>query len=80
MVKELKAAPTLLGHHGVPGVDIAAIEDLLHRMAQLSDAIPQLASVTLRPCVASVNSISVLGGRVFVAPTANQRDPLARVL
>jgi hypothetical protein len=64
----------------VPGVDIAAIEDLLHRMAQLSDAIPQLASVTLRPCVASVHSISVLGGRVFVAPTANQRDPLARVL
>jgi hypothetical protein len=80
MVKELKSAPTLLGRHGVPGVDVAAIEDLLHRMAQLSDAIPQLASVTLRPCVASVNSISVLGGRVFVAPTANQRDPMARVL
>jgi hypothetical protein len=30
--------------------------------------------------VASVNSISVLGARVFVAPTADQRDPLARFL
>jgi acyl-CoA synthetase (NDP forming)/RimJ/RimL family protein N-acetyltransferase len=80
MVRELKAAPTLLGRHGAPAVDIAGVEDLLHRVAQLADAIPQLALVTLRPCVASVNSISVLGGRIFVAPTADQRDPLARVL
>ncbi|HKN44753.1 MAG TPA: acetate--CoA ligase family protein, partial [Propionibacteriaceae bacterium] len=80
MVRELKAAPTLFGRHGAPGVDIAGIEDLLHRMAQLADAIPQLASVTLRPCVASVNSISVLGARVFITPTADQRDPLARIM
>jgi hypothetical protein len=80
MVRELRAAPTLLGRQGAPGLDIARIEDLLHRVAQLSDAIPQLASVTLRPCVASVNSLSVLGARVFIAPTADQRDPLARVL
>jgi acyl-CoA synthetase (NDP forming)/RimJ/RimL family protein N-acetyltransferase len=80
MVRELKAAPTLFSRHGAPAVDVAAIEDLLHRVAQLSDAIPQLASVTLRPCVASVSSISVLGARVFIAPTADQRDPLARVL
>jgi acyl-CoA synthetase (NDP forming) len=80
MVRDLKAAPTLFGRHGAPGVDIAGIEDLLHRVAQLSDAIPQLASVMLRPCVVSVNSIAVLGARVFIAPTADQRDPLARVL
>jgi hypothetical protein len=80
MVRALKAAPTLFGRHEAPAVDVAAIEDLLHRVAQLSDAIPQLASVTLRPCVASVSSISVLGARVFIAPTAGQRDPLARVL
>jgi hypothetical protein len=49
-------------------------------VAQLADAIPQLASVTLRPCVASVSSLAVLGARIFIAPTANQRDPLARVL
>ena len=57
-----------------------SLEDVLHRVAQLSDAIPQLASVTLRPCVASVSSLSVLGARVFIAPTADQRDPMARVL
>jgi hypothetical protein len=80
MVRDLKAAPVLFGRHGAPGVDVAGIEDLLHRLAQLADAIPQLASVTLNPCVAALNSVAVLGARVFVAPTADRRDPLARVL
>jgi acyl-CoA synthetase (NDP forming) len=80
MVRDLKTAPVLFGRHGAPGVDIAAIEDLLHRVAQLADAIPQLASVSLSPCVASLNSVAVLGCRVLIAPTADRRDPLARVL
>ena len=80
MVRDLKAAPVLFGRHGAPGVHVAGIEDLLHRLAQLADAIPQLASVTLNPCVAALNSVAVLGARVFIAPTADRRDPLARVL
>ena len=80
MVRDLRAAPTLFGRHGSPGVDIACIEDLLHRVAQLSDEIPQLASVALTPCVASVSSIAVLGARVVVAPTDDRRDPMARTL
>ncbi len=80
MVRDLKAAPVLFGAHGARGVDIEGIEDLLHRVAQLADAIPQLASVILSPCIASLNSVAVLGARVLIAPTADRRDPLARVL
>jgi acyl-CoA synthetase (NDP forming)/GNAT superfamily N-acetyltransferase len=80
MVRDLKAAPVLFGRHGTPGVDVAGIEDLLHRLAQLADAIPQLASVALSPCIASLNSVAVLGARILIAPTADRRDPLARVL
>jgi acyl-CoA synthetase (NDP forming)/GNAT superfamily N-acetyltransferase len=80
MVRDLKAAPVLFGRHGTPGVDIAGIEDLLHRVAQLADANPQLASVTLSPCIASLNSVSVLGASVLIAPTDSRRDPLARTL
>jgi acyl-CoA synthetase (NDP forming) len=80
MVRDLKAAPVLFGRHGTPGVDIAGIEDLLHRVAQLADAIPQLASVILSPCIASLSSVSVLGARVLIAPTADRRDPLTRTL
>ena len=80
MVRDLRAAPTLFGRHGSPGVDIEAIEDLLHRVAQLADDLPQLASVTLSPCVASMAASPVLGARIFIAPTDDHRDPLARTL
>ncbi len=80
MVRDLKAAPTLFGRHGTPGVDIAAIEDLLHRVSQLADDLPQLASVALSPCIASREGMCVLGARIFTAPTDDRRDPMARVL
>ena len=80
MVRDLRAAPTLFGQHGRPGVDIEAIEDLLHRVAQAADDLPQLASLTLKPCVAAVEGVAVLGARAFIAPTADRRDPLARTL
>ena len=80
MVRDLKAAPTLFGRHGNPGVHIAGIEDLLHRVAQLADDLPQLASVALSPCVASLTGMAVLGARVFIAPTDDRRDPMARTL
>jgi hypothetical protein len=80
MVRDLRAAPTLFGRHGSPGVDIAGIEDLLHRVAQLADDLPQLAAVSLSPCIASRSGMAVLGARVVIAPTDDRRDPLARTL
>jgi acyl-CoA synthetase (NDP forming) len=80
MVRDLRAAPTLFGRHGSPGVDIAGIEDLLHRVAQLADDVPQLASVSLSPCVASRSGMAVLGAHIIIAPTDDRRDPLARTL
>jgi len=80
MVRDLGAAPTLFGRHGSPGVDVEAVEDLLHRVAQLADDLPQFASLSLRPCVAALRGVTVLGARAFVAPTADRRDPLTRTL
>jgi hypothetical protein len=80
MVRDLKASETLFGRHGTPPVDVPGVEDLLHRVAQLADAVPQLASVVLQPCIATRRGVVVLGARVVLAPTADQRDPLARTL
>jgi acyl-CoA synthetase (NDP forming)/GNAT superfamily N-acetyltransferase len=80
MVRDLKAAPTLFGLHGAPGVDVSRVEDLLHRVAQLADELPQLATLLLTPCIATRSGLSVLGARVEISPTNDQRDPLARVL
>ena len=80
MVRDLRTAPVLFGRNKSPGVDTALVEDLLHRVAQLADEHPQLASVVLSPVVASSGSLSVLGVRVHIAPTGERRDPLARTL
>lgn len=80
MVRDLRAAPTLFGRHGAPGVDVTAVQDLLHRVAQLADDLPQVASMSLSPAIASLSGVTVLGARAFVAPTSGRRDPMARTL
>lgn len=80
MVRDLRAAPTLFGQHGAPGVDVGKVEDLLHRVAQLADELPQLSWLLLTPCIANRSGLSVLGARIEIAPAGDKRDPLARVL
>ncbi|HYI56482.1 MAG TPA: GNAT family N-acetyltransferase, partial [Microlunatus sp.] len=80
MVRGLRAAPLLFGRENSPGVNVAAVEDLLHRVAQLADDLPQLAALALSPCVASLTGMAVLGASIRLAPTDDQRDPMARVL
>lgn len=80
MVRDLKAAPVLFGRHGAPGMHVPGIEDLLHRVAQLADDHPQLASLSLSPCIASREGMCVLGAQILTAPTDDRRDPMARVL
>jgi acyl-CoA synthetase (NDP forming) len=80
MVRGLRAAPLLFGRENSPGVKVSAVEDLLHRVAQLADDLPQLAALTLSPCVASLTGMAVLGASIRLAPTDDQRDPMARVL
>ncbi|HIT74210.1 MAG TPA: GNAT family N-acetyltransferase [Candidatus Avipropionibacterium avicola] len=81
MVRDLKAAPVLFGSYGgSPAVDVNALEELVHRVTQMADALPQLALLRLAPCIVSPSGINVVGARVVVAPTAEQRDSLARSL
>ncbi len=47
LVRSVRAAPRLFGYRDQPAVDVGAIEDLLARVAALSDALPDLASLEL---------------------------------
>ncbi|GAB3710551.1 GNAT family N-acetyltransferase [Mariniluteicoccus flavus] len=80
MVLDLRAAPTLFEHDGAPGADLAAVENLLGRVARLADDHPQLADVDLTPCIASPGGVWVVGATVTVAPTADVRDAQSRSL
>lgn len=80
MVRDLRAAETLFGRNGSARTDVGAVQTLLHRLSELADDLPQLASVHLSPCIASTRGVSVLGASIEVAPAAARRDPMARSL
>ncbi len=49
MVRSVRAAPLLLGHAGSAPADLAAVEDLLARLARLADDLPEVAAPGAQP-------------------------------
>ena len=47
MVREIKAAPLLFGYRGSEVVDVDAVEELMLRVAQLKNDLPQVRSLEL---------------------------------
>ena len=77
MVREIKAAPLLFGYRGGEQVDVAAVEQLLLRVAQLKNDLPQVRSLELTLVLAGAHGATVLDG---VAPgRAGRRRPLRLV-
>ena len=56
----VRAAPLLLGHGGSTPVDVAALEDLLARLARLADDVPEVAALELNPVIAAPGGAAVL--------------------
>lgn len=79
MVTQLKAAPLLMGRDGAAPVDLDRVYDLIHRVSELKDALPQVSELVLTPVLAASNDLQVLGARIRVLPTG-QRDLFARTL
>ena len=52
MVRSIKGYRLLEGYRGHPAADIAAIEDLLLRIARLVEEVPQIAELDLNPIIA----------------------------
>jgi acyl-CoA synthetase (NDP forming)/GNAT superfamily N-acetyltransferase len=74
MVREVKAAPMLFGYRGAEVVDVEAIEDLLLRVAQLKNDLPQLHTLDLNLILAGAHGATVLDARGRVAPVADARS------
>jgi acyl-CoA synthetase (NDP forming) len=74
LVRSVRAAPLLLGHRGAPPVDIPALEDLVARVAQLADDLPELAELTLDPVLATPMGVAVRAASGRLARTAVRAD------
>ena len=79
LIREIKAAPLLFGWHGAEPVDTDALEELLLRVSQLVDDIPEVASVELEPVVVAPRGLAVLGATVRLArlPARDDLGPRA---
>jgi acyl-CoA synthetase (NDP forming) len=74
LLRSVRAAPLLLGHRGAPSVDMTALEDLVARVAQLADDLPELAELTLDPVLASPTGVVVRAASGRLARPAVRAD------
>ena len=74
MVREIKAAPLLLGYRGSEPVDLAAVEHLLLRVAQLKNDLPQVRSLDLNLVLVGAAGTCVLNAVCRVEPVSDARS------
>lgn len=80
MVREVKAAPLLLGYAGGIMADLSAVEDLLHRVARLVDDLPEVAAVELNPVLVAESGLAVVNASLRVTTPAPRTDWYTRRL
>jgi hypothetical protein len=76
----VRAAPLLRGHRGAQPVAAAALEDLVARVAQLADDLPEVAELTLDPVLAAPTGVAVLAATGRLARPAVRTDRGPRML
>jgi acyl-CoA synthetase (NDP forming) len=64
LIRSIRAAPLLLGHPGAPGVDLTALRDLLLRISQMADDLPQIAELELSPVFARPDGVQAVDARI----------------
>lgn len=80
MLAELRVARSVFGQKVTATGNVDAVCDLLVRVAELADRVPQLAEIVLNPCIAGPTGVYIAGVEVRVAPGVDQRDALSRSL
>ena len=66
LIRSVRAAP-LLGRSGVPA-GLASLRDMLLRVSQPADDLPQVAEVELSPVVARPDGALAVEGRIRIQP------------
>jgi acyl-CoA synthetase (NDP forming) len=70
-----KAAILLSGFRGAPPADLESVQDLLLRVSQLAEDLPELAELDLNPVIAGPDGCLVVDARVRLAPPPRTSSP-----
>ena len=67
MLRALRTFPLLDGYRGAPRADVAALEDVLVRVAALAAAHPEIAELDCNPVLVGPGGATVVDARVRIA-------------
>ncbi len=74
LVRDVRAAPLFFGYRGSEAIDVPAVEELIHRLAQLKDGIPEVQILDLSLVLAGAKGAKVLRASGRVCPVADARS------
>jgi acetyl coenzyme A synthetase (ADP forming)-like protein len=80
LVRSVRGAPLLFGHGGSRPADVAALEDLLLRVARMAEDIPELVAMDLDPVVVTPDGLVVVDAKAQVTAAPLVPDPTIRRL
>ena len=68
MVESLRIAKLLNGFRGSAPVDVTALREVIERVAELAEAIPEIADIDLNPLIVSARGATAVDIKVRVTP------------
>ncbi|MFZ3452420.1 GNAT family N-acetyltransferase [Arthrobacter sp. 7Tela_A1] len=80
LVRAPRASRRLFGYQGLPRVDVAALEDVVARLALLKDEHPEIALVDINPVLVSVQGVTVLSADIRLGNPQQRTDSARRAL
>lgn len=80
IIRAPKASIKLLGYESLPAGNIAALEDLVARLALLKDEHPEIALVEFNPVLVGPNRVTVLAVELYVGNPARRTDSARRAM
>jgi acyl-CoA synthetase (NDP forming) len=74
LIREPKTAPLLTGYRGDDPADLAALEDMVLRVAALAEDTPEVRSLSLDPILASRSGAFVANARIMLGAPPSRPD------
>ena len=78
LVRSLRTSPLLFGYRGSPPLDVAALEDLILRVARLAQDVPEITEMDLNPIIVHEHGVTVVDAKVRCAPAPVRLPPELR--
>jgi acyl-CoA synthetase (NDP forming) len=80
LVRAPRASRKLFGYQGLPPADIAAVEDLVARVALLKDNHPEIALLEFNPVLVSTTGLAILSAVIDVGNPRQRTDSARRAM